>query len=219
MSESRIICDFFTKTMSLSELKKRKGITVRESPFWALVMPLIVFFILTLILVFWESLWLSILILVLLVAYFSCIIRVKDFGKIFVVEDGIEYLLYDYKKKELLNYLKEEHFLSSNIADNDRFYERLIDDCKEKSSIMSNSITFAVFGILAILYGSVLDELSWLYRIVITLYMIILLIFLHILRNMYYSSFEIGRFKRLLNVIKDLSLSNLKGANPVIKTE
>lgn len=84
---------------------------------------------------------------------------------------------------------------------------------------MSNSITFAVFGILAILYGSVLDELSWLYRIVITLYMIILLIFLHILRNMYYSSFEIGRFKRLLNVIRDLSLSNLKGANPVIKTE
>ena len=109
--------------------------------------------------------------------------------------------------------------MSSNIADNDRFYERLIDDCKEKSSIMSNSITFAVFGILAILYGSVLDELSWLYRIVITLYMIILLIFLHILRNMYYSSFEIGRFKRLLNVIRDLSLSNLKGANPVIKTE
>lgn len=221
MSESKVICDFFTKTMSLSELKKRKGITVRESPFWALVMPLIVFFILTLILVFWESLWLSILILVLLVAYFSCIIRIKDFGKIFVVEDGIEYLLYDYKKKELLNYLKEEHFLSSNIADNDRFYERLIDDCKEKSSILSYSITFSVFGILIVLYDSTLDELSWPYKIVLTLSMITILIFLHILRNMYYSSFEIGRFKRLLNVIRDLSLSNLKGANPVksIKTE
>lgn len=219
MIESKAICDFFTKTISLRELKKRKGITVRKSHFWSLLIPLVVFLILMLILIIWESLWLAILTFALLMIYFFSILRIKDFGKIFVVEDGVEYLLYDYKKKELLNYLMEEHFLSSNIADNDRFYERLIDDCKEKSSIMSNSITFAVFGILAILYGSVLDELSWLYRIVITLYMIILLIFLHILRNMYYSSFEIGRFKRLLNVIRDLSLSNLKGANPVIKTE
>lgn len=54
---------------------------------------------------------------------FFSILRIKDFGKIFVVEDGVEYLLYDYKKKELLNYLMEEHFLSSNIADNDRFLE------------------------------------------------------------------------------------------------
>lgn len=51
--------------------------------------------------------------------------------------------------------------MSSNIADNDRFYERLIDDCKEKSSILSYSITFSVFGILIVLYDSALDELSW----------------------------------------------------------
>ncbi len=51
--------------------------------------------------------------------------------------------------------------------------------------------------------------------------MVAILIILHFFRNMYYSSFDIGRFKRLLNVIRDLSLSNLKGANPVksIKTE
>lgn len=59
------------------------------------------------------------------------------------------------------------------------------------------------------------------YKIVLTLSMVAILIILHFFRNMYYSSFDIGRFKRLLNVIRDLSLSNLKGANPVksIKTE
>ncbi|WP_455640161.1 hypothetical protein [Parabacteroides sp.] len=211
MNESKVICDFFIKTMSLRELKKRKGITVRESPFWVLVIPLIVFFILTLILVFWESLWLSILVLVLLVIYFSCITRIKDFGKIFIIEDGVEYLLYDYKKKELLNYLTRERFLSANISDNDRFYERLIDDCKEKSSILNDSITFSVFGILIILYDNALDELSWIYKIVLTLSMITILVILHLLRKIYYSSNEIGSFKRLLNVVRDLSLSNLKG--------
>lgn len=210
MNETKVICDYFTKTMSVRELKKREGIIVRDRPFWLLIIPMIFFYILTLIFLFNESIWLSISILILLAIYFSYIIRKKDIGKIFVIEDGVEYLLYDYKKKELLKYLTKEHFLSSNIADNNRFYERLISNCKERSSIMSYSITLSVFGILIILYDKALDELSWPYKIVLTLSMIALFIFLHLFRKIYYSSFEIGRFKRLLNVVSDLSLSNLR---------
>lgn len=210
MNESKVICDYFTKTMSVRELKKREGIIVRDRPFWLLIIPLIFFYILILIFLFNESIWLSISILILLAIYFSYIIGKKDIGKIFVIEDGVEYLLYDYKKKELLKYLTKERFLSSNITDNDRFYERLIGNCKERSSIMSYSFTLSVFGILIILYDNALDELSWPYKIVLTLSMIALFIFLHLFRKIYYSSFEIGRFKRLLNVISDLSLSNLR---------
>lgn len=210
MNESKVICDYFTKTMSVRELKKREGIIVRDRPFWLLIIPLIFFYILILIFLFNESIWLSISILILLAIYFSYIIGKKDIGKIFVIEDGVEYLLYDYKKKELLKYLTKERFLSSNITDNDRFYERLIGNCKERSSIMSYSFTLSVFGILIILYDNALDELSWPYKIVLTLSMIALFIFLHLFRKIYYSSFEIGRFKRLLNVVNDLSLSNLR---------
>lgn len=210
MNESKVICDYFTKTMSVRELKKREGIIVRDRPFWLLIIPLIFFYILILIFLYNESIWLSISMLILLAVYFSYIIRKKDIGKIFVIEDGVEYLLYDYKKKELLKYLTKERFLSSNITDNDRFYERLISNCKERSSIMSYSFTLSVFGILIILYDNALDELSWPFKIVLTLSMIALFIFLHLFRKIYYSSFEIGRFKRLLNVVNDLSLSNLR---------
>lgn len=210
MGESKTICDFYCKSLSIRNLKKKKDVKIKGGHFFTWVIPLLIFYILLIILMIYNCLWLSILTLFLLAIYFAYIIRIKDFGKVFVIEDGVEYLLYDYKKKELVDYLTKEHFISSDVAMNHRFYERLIDDCKDKSSILSDSLTLSVFGILIILYNVVLTEISWPHRIVLTFSMISFLIILHILRKIYYSSSETGSFKRLGEAVKDLSLSNLK---------
>lgn len=210
MAESKAICDFYCKSLSIRNLKKKKGVEVKEGHFFILVIPLVIFYVMLIFLMSYNYLWLSILTLLLLAIYFVYIIRIKDFGKVFVIEEGKEYLLYDYKKKELLDYLRKEHFITSDRAANDRFYKRLIDDCREKSDLMSNSLTFSVFGILVILYNVVLTEISWPYKILLTVVMILSLVGLHILRKIYYSSSETGSFKRLREMVRDLSLSNLK---------
>jgi hypothetical protein len=218
--------DFRYNELSLKRLKKKENIAIIEKPLLRFIIPIGLFYMLYVFILInmrlgiyeiYHSLFFVINALGLLyIGWFIKYAKERDLGYKYVIQGKKRYLLFEYRRIEIVNFLKNNRYISGKVSEDDLFYDMLIQLFESTALNSSHSwgATSAIIGILGIVFSlyfnGCLMNISC-PEIVVSLLSLITIIFVFgFIRRIYYEYIDSRKFKFMQLSIE---LQNIKIAS------